>query len=331
VNLRAGAGTSYKVVTAVPYEAQVKVTKVSNGWGYTTYNGFSGWLTLEFAKLTENTIRGLKVTPPTKTTYEQGEKLDTAGMKVTALYANGDERWVSSVKYTVSGFSSAKVGTCKVYVTFQNKSAVFTVTINQKEYQVGKYIINSSDGVNLRSAPSTDGDRLGGIPFNAAVKVTAVKNNWGKTTYNGMTGWFCLDYADMVGQTGLKVTAKVTAFVKGQSVKATDFTVKRVYSDGSTVTITDFTYKLGTATTNYLPITIKDGSFSVTLKVKRVTKGDCNADFYINSADALATLQAALGNKPKTFVKKAADVDGDGKVLAIDSLLIMQETVGKSR
>lgn len=57
VNMRSGAGTSYGIVGAIPYNKTVLVLKTAkaNGynWGYTTYNGVSGWFVTDFAELIE--------------------------------------------------------------------------------------------------------------------------------------------------------------------------------------------------------------------------------------------------------------------------------------
>lgn len=50
--MRSGAGTSYSYVTSVPGNVTLNVTKVSTAggytWGYTSYNGKTGWVALEF-------------------------------------------------------------------------------------------------------------------------------------------------------------------------------------------------------------------------------------------------------------------------------------------
>lgn len=55
VNMRSGAGTGYKTVSAIPSGASVTVikTKKADGytWGYTTYMGKSGWFATDFAEL----------------------------------------------------------------------------------------------------------------------------------------------------------------------------------------------------------------------------------------------------------------------------------------
>ena len=52
LNMRSGAGTSYSYVTSVPGNVTLNVTKVSASggytWGYTSYNGKTGWVALDF-------------------------------------------------------------------------------------------------------------------------------------------------------------------------------------------------------------------------------------------------------------------------------------------
>ena len=54
VNLRSGAGTSYKKKSAVPSGTTLKITRKTSGdghtWGYTEYNGVTGWIALDYTK-----------------------------------------------------------------------------------------------------------------------------------------------------------------------------------------------------------------------------------------------------------------------------------------
>ena len=74
----------------------------------------------------------LEVTPPTKTTYTQGEPLDITGMVVTAIYADGSTANVAA-NFTVSGYHAQTTGTQTVTVTYTEtgvtKTATFTVTV----------------------------------------------------------------------------------------------------------------------------------------------------------------------------------------------------------
>ena len=61
------------------------------------------------------------------------------------------------------------------------------------------YKITTSSGVNVRSGAGTSYSKLTAIPNNKIVVVTDFKvysdSYWGKVTYNGKTGWICLNYA----------------------------------------------------------------------------------------------------------------------------------------
>lgn len=52
LNMRSGAGTNNSYVASVPNNAKLNVTKVQNAggytWGYTTYNGKTGWVALDY-------------------------------------------------------------------------------------------------------------------------------------------------------------------------------------------------------------------------------------------------------------------------------------------
>lgn len=58
VNMRSGAGTSYSIVSGIPYNKTVAVTKTASAggatWGYTTYGSVSGWFCLDYAKKTSS-------------------------------------------------------------------------------------------------------------------------------------------------------------------------------------------------------------------------------------------------------------------------------------
>ncbi len=53
LRLRSGAGTSYTKVAEIPFGTVLTITKISNNWGQTTYNGKSGWVSLEYVKPVE--------------------------------------------------------------------------------------------------------------------------------------------------------------------------------------------------------------------------------------------------------------------------------------
>ena len=67
---------------------------------------------------------------PNKTSYIAGEKLDTTGLKVVAKYSDNSSTEVTD--YTVTGFNSNVTGEQTITVTYQGKTATFSVTVRAK-------------------------------------------------------------------------------------------------------------------------------------------------------------------------------------------------------
>jgi uncharacterized protein YgiM (DUF1202 family) len=338
VNLRSTYSTAGKILTAIPYNTIVKVTKEKNNWGYTTYNGVSGWFCLEYAKLSQNPLEKLSLTPPTKINYLQGDVFDNTGMVVKAVYADGTQKKLASTQYAITGFSSKTVGTCRVTVTYQSKSIMFTVKIADKETPVSvtTYSITYPRGVNLRSTYSTSGEILGILPYKATVKVTEEQTNWGYTTYNGKNGWFCLDYAEPVQpekeQTDIQVACTLPYLIDGNTPSQKDFTVFRLYNDNTTNPLSDFTISMDAVNQDSMTVTIADGKFSKKINIKVFSKkpiGDCNLDYKIDATDALVALQAAVGKPSKDFTKDLANISRNDALNATDALIILQTAVEK--
>lgn len=73
LNMRSGAGTSYSYVTSVPGNVTLNVTKVSASggytWGYTSYNGKTGWVALDFcAFVSSSTVQPTTAKPAVQPT-----------------------------------------------------------------------------------------------------------------------------------------------------------------------------------------------------------------------------------------------------------------------
>lgn len=50
LNIRGSASTSAEIKGTIPNKAALPVTKISGSWGYTTYKGITGWISLDYAK-----------------------------------------------------------------------------------------------------------------------------------------------------------------------------------------------------------------------------------------------------------------------------------------
>ena len=75
------------------------------------------------------TLESITVSGPTKTEYEIDDELDLTGLVVTAHYSDGSEAAVED--YEVSGFDSSTAGEKTITVTYQDKTAAFTVNVKE--------------------------------------------------------------------------------------------------------------------------------------------------------------------------------------------------------
>ena len=66
---------------------------------------------------------------PTKTSYYVGETLNTSGLSLIATYSDGSSKTISS-GFTCSPISLTSVGTKTITVTYNGKTANFTVNVS---------------------------------------------------------------------------------------------------------------------------------------------------------------------------------------------------------
>ncbi len=130
-------------------------------------------------------LSSITLTPPTQTTYNVGEELDTTGMVVTANYSDNSTKEVTS-DVNLSGFDSSTAGDVTVTVSYTEKeitvSETFNVTVTGQS--VNTYTIAVS------ANPAAYGTVSGGGEFaeDASVTVTATANSgyaFEKWTENG--------------------------------------------------------------------------------------------------------------------------------------------------
>lgn len=99
------------------------------------------------------------------------------------------------------GSTSDSVGTSGSVGT-DNSSGNTSIGNRPANYVVGDYKITASEGLRLRTAPSTSADCPTGIPYGTTVTVSQINDRWGHTTYNGFDGWIHLDYTAYIGKSG---------------------------------------------------------------------------------------------------------------------------------
>ena len=130
-------------------------------------------------------LSSLTITAPTKTTYNVGDELDTAGMVVTANFSDNSTKNVTS-DVILSGFDSTAEGVVTVTVSYTEKEITKTGTFDVTIVDTSVDIYNIAVSAN----PTTGGTVSGGGEYdeNTSVTVSATANSgysFVKWTENG--------------------------------------------------------------------------------------------------------------------------------------------------
>lgn len=127
LTLRSSASGNASKVTSIPDKTVLKVTQVNGNWGYTTYNGYSGWVCLDYTVYSPS-ITGISVENMI-TSYTVGDEIDLSGVTVTVKYSNDSTKTITSGYSTEYDFSTA--GEKTVTVKYEGFTATFNVTVEE--------------------------------------------------------------------------------------------------------------------------------------------------------------------------------------------------------
>ena len=89
--------------------------------------------------IVEDYIKDIEVIKPTKTEYQYGENIDLNGAKVRIKYASGDTKTIDMKEDMITGYNKNKVGIQEITVTYEGKTAKFSVNVlpQQQDYITG--------------------------------------------------------------------------------------------------------------------------------------------------------------------------------------------------
>lgn len=215
-NLRSGPGLSYGVITPIYNGTSLRVTALYRNsgdalvWGQTTYNGYTGWISVmtTYVSTSETSSKAsydvtvsnqqnivLRAGPGTE--YNELYKpYDGQVLRIDETIANSfDGRpWG---KTTVNGVT----GWVSLNWTYRNASWTYNKTQDITYYNnTYNARVASDDGyVNFRTGPGLAYGVIQPIYNGNYLRITAALDNstdglvWGQTTYNGVTGWICME------------------------------------------------------------------------------------------------------------------------------------------
>lgn len=208
------------------------------------------------------------------------------------------------------------------------------------------YKVDSYDGINLRKGAGTSYPTLTAIPDGTEIVVTSTKKadgyTWGKTTYDGYTGWCVLDFAELIYKKPQPTKPPVT-------VPPTEATVPETLPTEPAEPLET----LPSEPQESLPSTFDEATFDEATFDEIVTEplesappllagtrdestpdevfliGDANGDGKISIVDATIIQKhlAKMREIPENHIKYA-DLNGDGKITVTDATIVQKKIAG---
>lgn len=235
--------------------------------------------------VTVNGISSIEVTPPTKTTYLEGQDLNTDGIVVTAVTSD-NQRITVPAGYSVRGFNKTKLGKQTITVTYQGLSTEFEVNVNsvksieltkptKLEYKYGESLDTSGMSVkaiyddNQSEVIKSDYSVTGYDKTKSGTQTITV-------TYRNQTATFDVTVAEPV-ITKFEITTPptTTEYYVGQDLKTDGMVVTVTFEDESTKTTTAYTlsgYDKNTVGAQTVTVSYKGFSATFDVTVKEAEK-----------------------------------------------------------
>ncbi len=150
-------GTKLKVAFTVK---ECLYNRIENGAVAESFDVISAGTTFEttvtVAQKPVATLSAVSVSKnPTKTTYYVGDKLDTAGLSLTATYSDNTTKELTS-GFTVGNVDMTTAGTKQVTVTYEGKTATFPVTVKTPTIQLDKTTLTLTEGDTAKLTATVD-------------------------------------------------------------------------------------------------------------------------------------------------------------------------------
>ena len=178
LNLREAASMEAADIAKVPNGAHLMVTEVVEAggitWGKVTYEGAAGYVNMQY--LVKSYTGTVPSTPEQTTKAPEGNSEEKPENEVTTKPAE------TTTSAPTSSSNSGSAGA------------------------TGKYVVDAQPELNLRDGHSVDALSIAKIPDKEVITIDEVYYDedakdsytkyWGKTTYQGITGWVAMGYLD---------------------------------------------------------------------------------------------------------------------------------------
>ena len=283
-------------------------------WNTTTYGTFC--FDVSIPKLEAVLLCIEIVSVPQKTVYEIGDTLDTTGLTLQAAYSDGSRQIVTE-GYEVSGFDSSTPGEKVAMVTYQGKTAEFTVTVNETVAPEDQIVLELSEGRGVVGSVVRLKLHISNLPEGGIssldlsldydptqLKLTSVPED------GGILGEHM--FGNNIALVPYGLTWNNLENITAEGILATlEFEILRMPEDG-VIKIRVTGNECADLDENIYAIAEAEGVITKGLP------GDVNGDGKITQIDVTRIRKYLAGGWDVEIDEAAADVNGDGKITQID-------------
>ena len=222
LNVRSGPSTSYTVVTTVKKNDKVNILQSSNGWyKIETSSGNQGWVSSSYISASNSNTNN----STNNNTQSNIAIVNTDGLN----FRNGAGTSYSIIKVLNKGEKVEVISESNGWSKVKHDSRLGYVASQYIDKATTNYTIKevNTDGLNVRTGPSTSYATIGKLNKGTRVEVISESAGWSKINYNNKTAYVSSGY--------LKAVSTSTPDTKPEDTTQQYKEIKVVNTDGLTV------------------------------------------------------------------------------------------------
>ncbi|MGX4599167.1 SH3 domain-containing protein [Faecalimicrobium sp. JNUCC 81] len=194
VNLRNGAGTSYRVITTLNKGEVLEVISESNGWTKVKHDGRLGYISSQYLENVGSSSSNVSSTKVVDTETLNVRSGPSTSNGIVGKLRRGEKVGVISES---NGWSKIKFNSTEAYTSTMYLKSEGQVTVPEKPSQPEstketKQVNTSS--LNVRSGAGTNHSKIGNLKLGEKIEVISESNGWAKIKFNGSTGYVSSQY-----------------------------------------------------------------------------------------------------------------------------------------
>ena len=222
LNVRSGPSTSYTVVTTVKKNDKVNILQSSNGWyKIETSSGKQGWVSSSYISASNSNTNN----STNNNTQSNIAIVNTDGLN----FRNGAGTSYSIIKVLNKGEKVEVISESNGWSKVKHDSRLGYVASQYIDKATTNYTIKevNTDGLNVRTGPSTSYETIGKLNKGTRVEVISESAGWSKINYNNKTAYVSSGY--------LKAVSTSTPDTKPEDTTQQYKEIKVVNTDGLNV------------------------------------------------------------------------------------------------